>query len=1147
MRPERACLIAMAGRTARVIPARNSIYCFLRLFLCLAIIGFPGLLRALEVNAQETASSLSGRIVDETGAVVPEVNVRIINRATGLQRRVTTDSDGYFVISLLPAGNYTLSAEMPSFATINIENLALDVSANSYIQITLRPKPISESINVHSAGDDAEPAGKIDISSATLKSAIGERQVGSLPILTSSLGRNTLGVLPYTVPGVSPTVPFGSGQSDTNLRGNQMSINGSRPSSVSFNLDGGDNNDYALNQASAPLPNPDALQQFTIVTNSYQADLGRSSGGVINALIKSGTNNLRGNARYFLKNEAMDARGFFDPHRPRDRLNTLGGQLGGPISLPRLFDGRNRAFFFADYEGTRSTSENLSDSTVLSQRERSGNFSDLPIADQPTDPFTGAPFPHGKIPAAEISPISRIYVDRFMPVPNQGERTFSSLLLNAVRSDQLATHFDFLPGQADAIGVAFLWIDLTTQNGTSVLPAGSSVNTQAENRNLVFRETHTFSMRIVNQLTAALTRFVDQQTSLSPGATGISPAGIGFTGVNPQTQKSLQPPGIAILSGAETDILNGPANLENAKTTWQIKDDLSYVRGGSALKFGGEVRGFLDNVSMANDDGNFQFGKARQLSRRNAIADFLIGYPSVYTQSSGSIRYPRQRAYDFYGMDDWRVRPNLTINVGLRYELAPPVKDKLDQVIAFRPGQQSRRFPNAPEGLLFAGDADPVLGAVSRGLYNADKTNFAPRVGMAYSPKPKSGWRRFLFGDNKTALRAGWGVFYDQTPGLASNQFAAAEPFSVSQRLPLFQIVPAGGTLANPFGSLTNPWPIDLRKPAFFSDAPLLHVIDPGLRTPFALQYNLTIQRELSPSLLLEIGYVGTNGFRFDRERELNSMVFGPDPVTGALSLHRAYPAFGDILSIESTGRTRFDSLQIRLRRRFKSGLTLDGSYVFGKSLDNGSDPFSTTSPPVDLSWARSDFDRRHNFVVSYSYDLPHLGIRDLAPNRIGGMADSFLNGWRISGITELRSGMPMPITLSTDPAVNSLGDRPDFVGPFVRFDPRSFQSLTTDGTKQTGHFLFDPNAFSDPGRNKQGTLGRNVFDGPGLNLSSVSLAKRFAIRDTHHIGVRADIRNLFNHANFQVPFLGLTDPQFGQVTSAAPGRNIQLSLRYDF
>jgi hypothetical protein len=157
------------------------------------------------------------------------------------------------------------------------------------------------------------------------------------------------------------------------------------------------------------------------------------------------------------------------------------------------------------------------------------------------------------------------------------------------------------------------------------------------------------------------------------------------------------------------------------------------------------------------------------------------------------------------------------------------------------------------------------------------------------------------------------------------------------------------------------------------------------------------------------------------------------------------------------------------------------------------------------------------------------------------------LNGWRISGITELRSGMPMPITLSTDPAVNSLGDRPDFVGPFVRFNPRSFQSLTTDGTKQTGHFLFDPNAFGDPGRNKQGTLGRNVFDGPGLNLSSVSLAKRFPIRDTHHIAVRADIRNVFNHANFQVPFLGLTDPQFGQVTSAAPGRNIQLSLRFDF
>src|SRR5262249_52941541 len=320
----------------------------------------------------------------------------------------------YFVISLLPAGNYTLSAEMPSFATINLENLALDVSANSYIQITLRPGSISESINVRATGDEVGLGNKIDTGTATLRSVIGERQVSSLPILTSNLGRNTLGVLPYTVPGVLPTVAFGSGQSDTNLRGNQMSINGSRPTSISFNLDGGDNNDYEHNQAAAPLPNPDALQQFTIVTNSYQADLGRSSGGVINALVKSGTNSLRGNARYFLKNEALDARGFFDPQRPRDRLNTFGGQLGGPITLPRLFDGRNRAFFFADYEGTRSSNQNLSDSPVLSLKERAGDFSDLPSAEQPINPFTGAPFPHGKVPSDLMSRISRIYLDRFI-------------------------------------------------------------------------------------------------------------------------------------------------------------------------------------------------------------------------------------------------------------------------------------------------------------------------------------------------------------------------------------------------------------------------------------------------------------------------------------------------------------------------------------------------------------------------------------------------------------------------------------------------------------------------------------------------------------------------------------------------------------
>src|SRR5260370_23943704 len=199
-------------------------------------------------------------------------------------------------------------------------------------------------------------------------------------------------------------------------------------------------------------------------------------------------------------------------------------------------------------------------------------------------------------------------------------------------------------------------------------------------------------MRMLKQLTGSLTRFVDQQISASPGANGSSPGQIGFTGVNPQTGKFLQPPGIDILAGAEINILNGASSLENAKTTWQVKDDLSHIRGRNALKFGGEIRGFLENVLVGNDNGNFQFGKDSPARRRSAIADFLIGHHSIYTQSSGSLRYPRQRAYYLYGMDDWRVRPNLTINMGLRYELAPPVEDKLDQVIAFRPGQQSTRF-----------------------------------------------------------------------------------------------------------------------------------------------------------------------------------------------------------------------------------------------------------------------------------------------------------------------------------------------------------------------------------------------------------------------------------------------------------------------
>ncbi|MEW6209813.1 MAG: carboxypeptidase-like regulatory domain-containing protein, partial [Acidobacteriota bacterium] len=279
----------------------------------------------LTVPAQVTTSNLSGTVMDERDAAVAGARITLLNTATGFQRETLTNSNGYFIISLLEPGNYTLIAETPGFSAYTVNDITINASINASVEIILRPKPIHEEVTIQASDSASIETNRIDITNAAVKYSVSNEQVISLPVLTTTLGRNTLGVLSFLIPGVMPSSPVGSAQADSNRRGNQMSINGSRSSSVAFNLEGGDNNDHEFSRSASPFPNPDALQEFTIVTSSYQADLGRSSGGIVNAVAKSGTTEIKGNLRYFLINEAFNARGFFDTDKPRDRVSTFGG------------------------------------------------------------------------------------------------------------------------------------------------------------------------------------------------------------------------------------------------------------------------------------------------------------------------------------------------------------------------------------------------------------------------------------------------------------------------------------------------------------------------------------------------------------------------------------------------------------------------------------------------------------------------------------------------------------------------------------------------------------------------------------------------------------------------------------------------------
>ncbi len=416
--------------------------------------------------------------------------------------------------------------------------------------------------------------------------------------------------------------------------------------------------------------------------------IGRSSGGVINAITKSGTNSLHGNLRYFLINEALNARSFFDPSRALSRLNTFGGNLGGPVKVPWLYSGRDRSHFFVDYEGTRSGRDLLYNRDLLSDRERAGNFSNLPVAQRPIDPTTGQTFTQGGIiPAGRISSISREYLNRYIPRANNGERNYREFVPVEDLNDQITARMDHKIGESDTITGTYFYTRTQTEAGsTTNVPIGSQQNSYTKNHNFVLRETHVFSPRVVNQFTGAVTRYTDDFRFLTPGADGVAPAEIGITGVHPQTEKFLAVPTL-IITGTGVQLSTG-GGFTSAKTTWQIKDDLSYTRNEHSFRFGGEARGYIFNKYLGNTNGSYNFSNANTFATRNSIADFLIGIPNTFSQTSGNVLYPRQSAYYFYALDDWRVTPNLTINLGLRYELVPPLEDENDQFNVFRPGSK---------------------------------------------------------------------------------------------------------------------------------------------------------------------------------------------------------------------------------------------------------------------------------------------------------------------------------------------------------------------------------------------------------------------------------------------------------------------------
>ncbi|HEX5875231.1 MAG TPA: TonB-dependent receptor [Pyrinomonadaceae bacterium] len=1055
------------------------------LFLVVLSLALP-----LVVSAQTHRASLRGTIYDAAGAAIPGAEIKLTSVATGEIRNTTSGDTGEYAISSIAPGLYQLEVKSTMFMT-HIERLELLVNENRRRDVTLNLGHVPYEV-------DTTFDANVKQDTASLGTVIENRQVTGLPLD----GRNFY-ELSLLVPGAAPPAQGSAGSARGDFA---FSVNGAREDANNFLLDGVYNVDPKLNTFGV-RPSVDAIREFEMLTSTYDASFGRNPGAQVNVILNSGSNDFHGSLFEFHRNAALDARNFFAPAsepKPKYLRNQFGGAIGGPIK-------RDSTFFFADYEGTRSREGITRITNVPTAEERAGNFSNS-LFGVPTNPFTGQPFDNGVIPDFFISPVGRA-IAALYPLPNRNVP-----LQNFVSSPTLRDDNDSFDARVDhnlndsgsilTFRYSFGERDLFepfTGAAFSLLPGfGDQINRRSQNAMAALQLTLT--PNLVNESRVAFSRVaqsVQQEASVLNSEVGlptISPRerdlGLSFitiTGFSPLGDEG-----------------NNPQN--SVTNVYQFLNNASYVRGNHLFKFGADLRFSQQNAFRdVESRGRLQFSPFGQITG-NALGDLLLGFP--FLTSVARVDNPQQirtESYNFFINDSFRLTPQFTLIAGLRYEYNSPPVDAEDRANVY----------DAATGNLVAVGTN----GVPRSGFEADKNNFAPRVGFAWS-----------FGeDQATVIRGGYGVYYDQSPLAPAEALYFNSPFFDNNIF--FSLPGLPLTLNDPFPTFF-PFPLP--------DSAL--AIQRDLRTGYMQHWNFNIERQLGRKTVLEVAYVGSKGTKLLTARDINQ----PQPSVlppGLPIVPRPDPRFDDINLLESRANSNYHALQTRFQQRLFCGLTSLVSYTWSKSIDDASNFFSSAGDPnfpqnsfnVAAERGRSNFDVRHRLSASYSYSLPFgKGRHYLADN---GLISTILSGWETHGIVTLQTGRPFTVALLSEIDNSGTGrsilgfganDRPNLVG-----DPE----LSNGSTLQ----WFNTAAFAFPAPGTFGNAGRNILEGTGFQNVNASLVKNTALTERVNLQFRAEAFNLFNHPNFNLPDNFFGSPTFGRITSARDPRHIQFGLKLLF
>jgi Carboxypeptidase regulatory-like domain len=1182
---------------------------FWALIVCATLLCTPGVLFAAATG------SLSGTVRDSTGAVVCGAKITLVNRALKSHFTAISNGEGFYSFPDVPVGHYDATIEAAGFMMEKKADLIIDTDAAISLDSMLTVAQHRESITVEASGTALEI--QIDTVATHLGELVTAPQMTSLPLN----GRSYTDLLPIQ-PGVAPVSTLlpnsvimagvtGGLDPSGDLNPGNLSIDGQRESSNGFMMNGIDVQEH-MNGGSSIVANLDSIDEFRVLTNNFDPEYGNYNGGMVTVITKSGSDAFHGSGFEFLRNTALDARGYFDPTRPAFRQNQFGGTLGGPLI-------RQKVYFFSDYQGTRMD-QGIETGliSVPSSQDRSGNLSDLASTLTGTvsgsslaallsqelgyavyagEPYYSAGctsatcvFPGAVIPKSAWSGPAQNLLQYIpspnIPSPNEGADQFAtSSYLQNLRDDKFSGRLD-ANTRLGQISSYYFFDDYRLDNPYPEQQGGASIPgfdalSLGRAQFLSLGDVKALGNSTVNEFHAGFLRYANV-IGQPRGGLGVSLALQGFVTASGTPGFTVQAPKF---EGVEnivfpSFVMGVPiTNEKQVNNTVYLSDVVSKVVRSHTLKFGGQF-----HADQVNEHPNATFNGTFNIAGTetgSAFADFLIGVPSNFTQSSGEPFYLRDHYAGLFVQDSWRARSDLTINAGVRWDYIMPFWEKYNEIQTIIPGRQSLLYPGAPSGLVVPDDP-----GIPSTISPSKADNFAPRVGVAYAPTFESGILNKLFGNGgKTSIRASYGMFYTAFPGLSAGIMYAVPPFGYTY------LTPQPPLLATPFVSAatgeqnTNPFPIafpphDISAKNPYTSFDWASVIpiagDPYFYyrnvVPYTENYMLSLQRQIMPTMLLNMSYVGNEGHHIlgvvstnpsnqalclslSQQTEVapGSPTCGPfseDAIitsAGGQTLHGTRRGLGsnyqEMTAQKTIANSNYNALEATLRYVGQHSDFLLG-YTYSKSIDQGSNLGEQLNPlNVGATRAISAWDMRHNLVASYKTGLPF----DKLFKRSGRLTER----WSLAGTVRFSTGFPVTLMDNSDRSL--LGTLGNGVNNYVLDTPEyrgAPLDLNTNPRNGRPAFNNTAAAFTTETLGQLGNVPRRFFYGPGINDFDMTLRKTLKITETKSVEFRAEAFNVFNHAQFYGPASvdgEVNDPHFGQVVAAASPRLIQIATKFEF